>query len=148
MYLVNDLSSHVDITGRNMPMDRYLTSVTIAHYLKEKKMTLVETMRAFRKDISEGLVELQNRDDKDIKFVNANEDDMMLKSCVVKKKSGKTNILLLSTMHDDVKCNRDKRKKPNTICFYDKMKGGADVVDMVHDRVLVVWLILWGYSKQ
>ena len=121
MYLVNDLSSHVDITGRNMPMDRYLTSVTIAHYLKEKKMTLVETMRAFRKDISEGLVELQNRDDKDIKFVNANEDDMMLKSCVVKNiLSGKTNILLLSTMHDDVKCSRDKRKKPNTIFFMIK----------------------------
>ena len=34
-------------------------------------------------------------------------------------------------MHDDVRCGRDKRKKPNTICFYDKTKGGADVVDMV-----------------
>ena len=44
-YLVDKLFSHVNITGRNVSMDRYFTSVTIAHYLKEKKMTLVGTMR-------------------------------------------------------------------------------------------------------
>ena len=43
--------------------------MTIAHYLKEKKMTLVETMRANGKGIPKELVEIQNRDDKDIKFV-------------------------------------------------------------------------------
>ena len=41
VYLVYKLSSHVDITGRNVTLDRHFTSVTIAHYLKEKKMTLV-----------------------------------------------------------------------------------------------------------
>ena len=61
----------------------------------------------------------------------ANEDDLMLTSYVVKKKSGKRNILLLSTMHDNVRCSRDERKKPNTICFYDKAKGGLDVVYVV-----------------
>ena len=34
-------------------------------------------------------------------------------------------------MHDNVRCSRDERKKPNTICFYDKAKGGLDVVDVV-----------------
>ena len=120
MYLVDKLSSHVDVTGRNVSMDRYFTSVTIAHYLKEKKMTLVGTMRANRTGIPKELVDMQNRDNKDIKFVYAKEDDMMLTSYVVKKKSGNRNILLLSTMHDDVKCGRDERKKPNTICFYDE----------------------------
>ena len=57
-------------------------------------------MRANRKGIPKELVEIQNRDDKDIKFVYANEDDMMLTSYVVKKKSGKRNISWLSTMHD------------------------------------------------
>ena len=60
---------------------------------------------------------MQNRDDKDIKFVYANEDDLMLTSYVVKKKSGKRNILLMSKMHDDVRCSRNERRKPNTICF-------------------------------
>ena len=50
-------------------MDRYFTRVTIALYLKEKKMTLVGTMRGNRKGIPKELVEMQNRDDKDIKFV-------------------------------------------------------------------------------
>ena len=78
VYLVDKLSSHVDITGRNVSMDRYFTCVAIAHYLKEKKMMLVGTMRADRKGIPKELVEIQNRDDKDIKFVYANEDNMML----------------------------------------------------------------------
>ena len=30
-----------------------------------------------------------------------------------------------------ISCSRDKRKKLNSICFYDKTKGGVDVVDMV-----------------
>ena len=59
------------------------------------------------------------------------KDDLMLTSYVVKKKSGKRNILLMSTMYDDVRCSRDERKKPNTNCFYDKTKGGVDFVDMV-----------------
>ena len=58
-------------------------------------MTLEGTKRANRKGISKELVEMQN------------EDDMMLTSYVVKKKSGKRNILLLSTMHDDVRSCRD-----------------------------------------
>ena len=101
-------------------MDRYFTSVTIAHYLKAKNMTLVGTMRANRAGIPKELVEMQNRDNKDTKFVYAKEDDMMLTSYVVKKKSGNRNILLLSPMHDDVKCGRDESKKLNTICFYDE----------------------------
>ena len=131
VYLVNKLSSHVDITERNVSVDRYFTSVTIAHYLKEEKMTLVATMRTNRKGIPKELVEMQNCDDKDIKFVYVNEDDMILKSHVVKEKSGKRNILLFSTMHDDVRCSRHERKKPNTICFYDKTKSGVDVAGMV-----------------
>ena len=63
-------------------------------------MRLVGTTRANRKGIPKELVEMPNRDDKDIKFVYANEDDMMLTSDVVKKKSGKRYISWLSTMHD------------------------------------------------
>ena len=58
-------------------------------------MTLEGTKRANRKGIPKELVEMKN------------EDDMMLTSYVVKKKCGKRNILLLSTMHDDVRSCRD-----------------------------------------
>ena len=85
MYLVNKLSSHVHITGTNVSLDRYFTSVTTAHYFKEKRMTLVGTMWANRKGILKELVEMKNCDDIYIKFAYANEDDMMLTSYVVKK---------------------------------------------------------------
>ena len=85
VYLADNLSSHVD---------RYFTSVTIPHYL-----------RTNRKGIPKELVEMQNRGDKYIKFVHADEDDMVLTSYVVKKISGKRNILLLGAMHDDVRCS-------------------------------------------
>ena len=61
VYLVNKLSSHVNITSRNVSMVRCFTSVTIAQFLKEKKLTLVGTMRANRKCIPKELVEMQNR---------------------------------------------------------------------------------------
>ena len=61
--------------------------------------------------IPKKLVEMQNRDDKDIRLVYSNEDDMTLTSYVVNKKPGKRNILLLSTIHDDVRCSHDERKK-------------------------------------
>ena len=103
-------------------MDRYFTSVT--HYLKEKKMKFVGTMRAIRKLIPKKLVEMQNRDYKDIEFVYANEDDLMLTSYVVKKKSDKRNILKLSAMHDDVAVM--------------KRKNGAPVVFMIKRKVVLI----------
>ena len=63
-------------------------------------MTLVGTMRPNRKGFPKELLETQNCDDKDIKLVYTNEDDMMLTLYVVKKKSSKRNILLLNTIHD------------------------------------------------
>ena len=77
-------------------------------------------MRANRKGIPKELVKMQNRDDKDIKFVYAYEDDMMLTSYVVKKKPGNRNILLLNTMHDDVRCSRDEGKKTKPLTFMIK----------------------------
>ena len=34
-------------------------------------------------------------------------------------------------MHDSVKVSRDIRKKPHPLVFYDKTKGGVDIVDYV-----------------
>ena len=52
-------------------------------------------------------------------------------SWIDKKKSGMKNILCLTTMHDTVKTSRAQRKKPHMLVFYDKTKGGVDIVDYV-----------------
>ena len=54
----------------------------------------------------------------------------MLVSYVDKKKSGKKNVLILTTMHE-VKVIRDERMKPNVHCFYDHTKEGVDVVNLI-----------------
>ena len=92
-------------------------------------------MRANRKGIAKKFAEIQNRDYKDIKFIYANKDDLMLTSYVVKKNSDKRNILKLSAMHDDVRCSRDERKNLNTICCYDKTKGCRHGNWQVHHQV-------------
>ena len=55
----------------------------------------------------------------------------MLVSYVDKKKSGKRNVVVLSTMHNSVSVTKDQRVKPNVHTFCDHTKGGVDVVDLV-----------------
>ena len=58
----------------------------------------------------------------------------MLVSYVVKKSDAtkKTNmVLLLSTMHDEMRVSKDQRAKVHPIVYYDHMKGGVDVEDLI-----------------
>ena len=55
----------------------------------------------------------------------------MLISHVYKKKSGKKNVVVLTSMHDNVRVTKDKIRKPQVHTFYDHTKGDADVVDLI-----------------
>ena len=55
----------------------------------------------------------------------------MLVSYIDKKKSGPKNVVVLTTMHDEVKVTKDIRRKPQVLTFYDHTKGGVDVVDLI-----------------
>ena len=55
----------------------------------------------------------------------------MLISYADKKKSGTKIVLLLSTMSEDIRISKDERGKSQQIVYYDHMKGGADVVDLL-----------------
>ena len=59
---------------------------------------------------------------------------MMLISYIDKKKSGKKNIIALTTMHDKVKVTNDQRCKLHVLVMYDHTKGGVDVVDLISTR--------------
>ena len=56
---------------------------------------------------------------------------IMLVSYIDKKKSGKKNMIILSTMHEDVKVAKGQRKKLQVHTMYDHTKRGADVVDLL-----------------
>ena len=55
----------------------------------------------------------------------------MLVPYVNKKKAGKKNDAVLKTMHTSVSVSGDQRVKPNVHTFYDRTKGGVDVMDLV-----------------
>ena len=82
----------------------------------------------------------QKRNPKEIKSIEGREEkstiyayqtDAMLVSYVDKKKKGKKNIVVLTTMHTSVRVTKDQRAKPSVHTFYDHTKGGVDVVDLV-----------------
>ena len=47
------------------------------------------------------------------------------------RKRVRKNIMLLTTIHDDVQVTKDERCKPDSLVLYDRTKGAVDVVDLV-----------------
>ena len=113
-------------------MDRYFTSLSIADWLLEKNITVIGTMKENRVGIPQELRSPNGREVKStISMHNSNNGKKkMLISWVDQKKSGLKNIIMLTTMHGEVKVSRDERKKPHVMVFYDNTKGGVDVVDL------------------
>ena len=74
---------------------------------------------------------MMDRDEKSTLSVNRQDNEMMLVSYIDKKKSGKNNIIVLTTMHTKVKVTNDQRCKPHVLVMYDHTKGGVDVVDLI-----------------
>ena len=134
-YLVDSLKQYLQLRGRNTSMDRYFTSLPVAEYLLENDITVVGTLRSHRIGLPKELTEVKDRDDLSVKYAFTEDGNIMLVSYVVKKKSGKRNILMLTTMHKSVKITRHSRKKPNVITLYDCTKGGVDVMDMISSNL-------------
>ena len=102
----------------------------IASYLLDKNITLVGIMKANRIGIPRDISDMKDRDLSTLYAVEEKEK-LLLASYVVKKSSGKRNVLVLSTMHNNAKVTKDARKKPHVIAFYDRTKEGVDVMDMI-----------------
>ena len=131
-YLVTQFTKHCPMDGRNISLDRYFTSVSVAEWCLSKKITIVGTMRTDRKGIAKEMKTLDGREEKSVlRWYKEDDERNMVVSYCDKKKSGMKNIIVLSTMHDNVRITKDQRKKPDVIVFYDYTKGGVDVVDLL-----------------
>ena len=130
-HLVTEFSQYNSIQGCNISMDRYFTSVTLAELGLQNNFTIVGTMRHDRKGIPNELKVMTDRDEKSTLSVYRQDKEMMLVSYIDKKKSGKKNVIALTTMHDKVKVTNDQRCKPYVLVMCDHTKGGVDVVDLI-----------------
>ena len=74
------------LTGRNISLDRYFTSITLAQWCLEKKISIVGTMRTDRKGIPKGIKELRDREEKPTKYCHSEDNKLLLVSNIDKKK--------------------------------------------------------------
>ena len=102
-------------------MDRYFTSMTISEYLLDKGMTVVGTMPSDRAGIPKEMKETKSPKSPSTLYVYNTDIKSVLVSYVIKIKSGVKNRNALTT--------KDERKKPHVITFYNRTKGGVDVMD-------------------
>ena len=136
-YLVNNFLSNNKLTGRNISLGRYFTSVTLAQWCLEKKISIVGTVRTDRKGIPKEMKELRDREEKSTKNCHSEDNKLLFVLYIDKKKTGKKNIIVLPTMHKSIGVTRDRRKKPKMIVLYDHTKGGADIVDLISSKFSV-----------
>ena len=89
-------------------MDRYFPLVSLATWALEKNLTIVGTMKHDRNCIPKELKPVADREERSTMQVDYTKEKSMLASYINKKKSGKKNVILLSTMHDNVKITKDQ----------------------------------------
>ena len=112
-------------------MDRYFASITLADWATTKQFSIIETMRLDRKGIPKEIKSMEGLEEKSTIYAYPSNGDGLPVSYVDKKKAGKKNIVVLTTMHTSVSVTKDQRVKPNVHTFYDHTKGEVDVVDLV-----------------
>ena len=124
------------LQGRNISLDRYFTSVTLAEWCLERNITIVGTLKSDRKGIPKEVKGVADREEKSTAFCYSEDEKTMLLSYIDKKKKWRKNILALTTKHNQVKLSVGERKKSHALVFYDHTKGGVDVVDLISAKML------------
>ena len=135
-WLVNNFQIYGTLQGRNISLDPYFTSVTLAEWCLERNITIAGTLKSHRKGIPKEMKGLADREEKSTAFCCSKDEKTMLLSYIDKKKKGKKNILALTTMHNQVKLSVDEKKKPHVLVFYDHTKGGVNVADLISAKML------------
>ena len=130
-YLVENFNKLNSIKSCNVSVDRYFTSITLADWATSHNFSIVGTMRLDRNGIPKEIKTLDGRQEKSTLYAYQKDGEAMLVFYVDKEKSGKRNVVVLTTMHNSVSVTKDQRVKPNVHTFYDHTKGGVDVVNLV-----------------
>ena len=116
-YLVTQIEKDISLQGRNISMDRLYTSISIAEWLLEKKITVVGTLQTNRIEIPDKLKSTRDREDlSSTIYWEKEKKDMVMCTYTVKTKSkGWKNVLMLSTMHPLLGITRDDDKKKTCV---------------------------------
>ena len=123
-HVVHKLAHHLFNKGYNITTDNFFTNVQLARELKDKKTSLVGTVRSNSKGLPKQLTDIILRQNQSA-FVCDKANTLLVKyQC--KRNRG---VYLLSTMHTNPAVAEDEKAKPLVIQFYNKEKCGTDIVD-------------------
>ena len=98
------------VDRQNISMDRLYTSTTTTKWLLNKNITMIGTMQYNRSGIPKEIKSVDDWEDLLCRVHWANNDINFL-SYVVKTKSGRRDVLLLSTMRPSLAVTKDDEKK-------------------------------------
>ena len=127
--VVKRLLLHMKGSGRNVTMDNWFTSYSLAkELLDEYQISLVGTIRRNRREIPPEFTTTRGR--AQFSSVFGHQKEATLVSYTAKKNK---NVVLLSTKHKDANIDEDtmEKQKPEIITFYNRTKGGVDTLDQL-----------------
>lgn len=124
-HVVEKLSQPYLNKGRNITLDNFFTSKIIAEKMNSKRTTIVGTLNKIRREVPK---EVKIAKDPLYSTTILQEGNMTM--TVYQAKPNK-NVVVLSTMHQDVQISYTGKKKPETILCYNETKYGVDVVDQM-----------------
>jgi hypothetical protein len=130
-----------ELQGRNITFDRFYTSIDLADtLLDEFQMTCTGTLAVNRKGLPAEFKSLVGREEGDYLVLFEKGGKKSLHSWICNTKSGKKNVMILTTTVPILGKSRDDGKgKPAIICRYDKEMGGTDRVDALMQAKSVKW---------
>ena len=81
-----------NLSGTNISIDRYYTSIPMAEWLYEKKITCLATMNSNRKGLPTEMKEIKGLEENSWMACKIDGSEIIINSCVVKTKSGMRNV--------------------------------------------------------
>ena len=131
--VISRIAQSVTGKGYNITMDNFFTSLRAAVKLKEKRTTVVGTIRKNRKELSNHMVLIKKNATFSSDFYYHEDSGTAFVNYQCKK--GK-NVCLLSTMHSSPTTDTStEKKKPEIVLSYNKGKVGVDCFDMMSKQL-------------
>ena len=116
--------------GYNVCCDNFFTSLDVTRKLIQKKTSLVGTIRQRRREVPEQVKARQELHSTTVVTTSAASSTVTLTAYQCKKAK---QVLLLSSMHPNVTVptENNRKRKPDTVLFYNKNKVAVDVLDQM-----------------
>ncbi|XP_027019870.2 piggyBac transposable element-derived protein 4-like [Tachysurus fulvidraco] len=111
--------------GRNVTMDNFFTSLSLAHKLLSRKTTILCTVNKIRREIPQSA---RHTDRNEFTTQVFSTTAATLTAYAPKRKK---TVYILSSMHSVIQTDNTTKRKPNTVTLYNTTKCSVDVMDQM-----------------